>query len=280
MPERKHSFFRRCSLILLYFSKQYIFANCIFLQTVFFLTVFFPAVFFQFVLFQTVFFIQLWEYFFFFWWFWRFEHCWEIAGVVLDPIYGIKLASPPEIYQPPNLIQPGQFFNNPNKPKKVIKVSLGNCSFSYHLSESWQTAELNSARWVNIPNGNELQKIWKDKYYQKCDQKNITKKTEEYYQTNITRKMCPEYCQMSIFQIKINFKKDFFLTFIGRIWTGRLDSLFGLHLEVEEELYRHLTKLPSSMGVSLVICLFCINKNRHLTKFLPDLVNRPLVECP
>ena len=51
-------------------------------------------------------------------------------------------------------------------------------------------------------------------------------------------------------------------------------------LEVEEELYRHLTKLPSSMGVSLVICLFCINKNRHLTKRLLDLVNRPLVECP
>ena len=175
MPERKHSFFRRCSLILLYFSKQYIFANCIFLQTVFFLTVFFPVVFFQFVLFQTVFFIQLWEYFFFFWWFWRFEHCWEIAGVVLDPIYGIKLASPPEIYQPPNLIQPGQFFNNPNKPKKVIKVSLGNCSFSYHLSESWQTAELNSARWVNIPNGNELQK------YEKT---NITR--------NVTRKILPE----------------------------------------------------------------------------------------
>ena len=31
-----------------------------------------------------------------------------------DPIYGIKLASPLEIYQPPNLILPGKFFYNPD----------------------------------------------------------------------------------------------------------------------------------------------------------------------
>ena len=49
---------------------------------------------------------------------------------------------------------------------------------------------------------------------------------------------------------------------------------------VMEEWYRHVTKLPSSMGVFLVICLFRINKNRHLTKLLLELTNRLLVECP
>ena len=36
-----------------------------------------------------------------------------------DPIYGIKLAPPLEIYQPPNLIQPGKFFYNTNKFKTL-----------------------------------------------------------------------------------------------------------------------------------------------------------------
>ena len=48
----------------------------------------------------------------------------KLQGVVLDPIYGIKLASPPEIYQTPNLIQPGQFFNNTNKLKILSKFPL------------------------------------------------------------------------------------------------------------------------------------------------------------